>query len=424
MPSLSASAQPARATSRLSHIFVMKKAAPICRVRLASLSWLKEAGAAAPSAWRIFSNQCTRMISRRLCTPRDRPANRKASCARRITCSRNITNGGEIIVSRPDDLFVIVLSLNHLLGRFGFLKSAVTGRTNGHHQSDGDGSRLESHRVSGGHRDGDGAASHATDLERPARSGGQPSALGNDREARFGKIAPTASAPPTAKVRCPRERTEKDRAPSARRPHQVFSYSGAAMPPRIMRFFELIGIPLIGAYGSTECGGVTLCGIGENRPGNLGKPFPNVEVRIAADTEILVRAPRFAGYFENPEATRRFSTRTAGTTRATWAPLTPTARSDHRPEKRTFFIARTDRAFTAFIELQLETSVYPSCGLARRPSALYPALLVPERGASPSLSDSRIRPDRPRRRDPRCQSRSSSSTRGWSTTRKFISLSS
>ena len=41
----------------------------------------------------------------------------------------NITNGGEIIVSRPDDLFVIVLSLNHLLGRFGFLKSAVTGRT-------------------------------------------------------------------------------------------------------------------------------------------------------------------------------------------------------------------------------------------------------------------------------------------------------
>ena len=86
---------------------------------------------------------------------------------------------------------------------------------------------------------------------------------------------------------------------------KYIAYGGAAMPPRIMRFFELIGIPLIGSYGSTECGGVTLCGIGENRPGNLGKPFANVEIRIAADGEILVRGPTVSpGYFKNPEATR------------------------------------------------------------------------------------------------------------------------
>jgi long-chain acyl-CoA synthetase len=76
------------------------------------------------------------------------------------------------------------------------------------------------------------------------------------------------------------------------------------MAPRIMRFFELVGIPLIGSYGSTECGGVTLCGIGENRPGNLGKPFANVEVRIAEDGEILVRGPTVSpGYYQNPQAT-------------------------------------------------------------------------------------------------------------------------
>jgi long-chain acyl-CoA synthetase len=86
---------------------------------------------------------------------------------------------------------------------------------------------------------------------------------------------------------------------------KYIAYAAAAMPPRIMRFFELIGISLIGSYGSTECGGVTLCGIGENRPGNLGKPFPNVEIRIAGDGEILVRGPTvFPGYFKNPEATR------------------------------------------------------------------------------------------------------------------------
>ena len=41
----------------------------------------------------------------------------------------NITNGGALTISGPDELTVNVLSLNHLFGRFGFLKSAVTGRT-------------------------------------------------------------------------------------------------------------------------------------------------------------------------------------------------------------------------------------------------------------------------------------------------------
>ena len=40
----------------------------------------------------------------------------------------NITNGGAIVGSKPEEMTVIVLSLNHLFGRFGFLKSAVTGR--------------------------------------------------------------------------------------------------------------------------------------------------------------------------------------------------------------------------------------------------------------------------------------------------------
>ena len=77
------------------------------------------------------------------------------------------------------------------------------------------------------------------------------------------------------------------------------------MPPRILRFFDVIGVPLIGSYGPTECGGVTLCGIGNAKPGSLGRPFPNVELRLAEDGEILVRGPTVTpGYFEDPQATR------------------------------------------------------------------------------------------------------------------------
>src|SRR5213079_157311 len=65
------------------------------------------------------------------------------------------------------------------------------------------------------------------------------------------------------------------------------TYGGAPMPIPIINFFSLIGIPLLGTYGCTECGGVSLSGLSDTRPGSLGKPFPNIEVRIADDGEIL-----------------------------------------------------------------------------------------------------------------------------------------
>jgi long-chain acyl-CoA synthetase len=86
---------------------------------------------------------------------------------------------------------------------------------------------------------------------------------------------------------------------------KYIAYGGAAMPPRMLRFFRLIGIPLLGSYGVTECGGVTLSGIGDTKPASLGRPFANVELRIAEDGEVLVRGPTVTpGYFNDPEATR------------------------------------------------------------------------------------------------------------------------
>jgi long-chain acyl-CoA synthetase len=134
------------------------------------------------------------------------------------------------------------------------------------------------------------------------------------------------------------------------------------MPPRIMRFFELIGIPLIGSFGSTECGGVTLCGIGENRPGNLGKPFANVEIRIAEDGEILVRGPTVSpGYFKNPQATREafddegwFYTGDLGLLESDGS-LRVTGR-----KKDVFNCADGSNIYPGFIELRLENETFIS----------------------------------------------------------------
>jgi long-chain acyl-CoA synthetase len=163
---------------------------------------------------------------------------------------------------------------------------------------------------------------------------------------------------------------------------KYISYGGAAMPPRIIRFFELIGIPLIGSYGVTECGGVTLCGIGENRPGSLGKPFPNVEIRIADDSEILVRGPTVTpGYFKNPEATREAVDENGWFHSGDLGVLDDdgSLRIIGR-KKDVFYCADGSNIYPGFIELQLENESYIRQAVLlgdHRP--FIAALIVPDR---------------------------------------------
>ena len=81
---------------------------------------------------------------------------------------------------------------------------------------------------------------------------------------------------------------------------------GAALGPEVFRFFHALGVNLKQIYGQTEVAGISvLHRDGDIRYQTVGEPLPGMEVRVAADGEILTRGPAvFRGYFDNPEATR------------------------------------------------------------------------------------------------------------------------
>jgi len=81
---------------------------------------------------------------------------------------------------------------------------------------------------------------------------------------------------------------------------------GAALDPALGESWRELGIEVIQGYGTTECSpGLTFNRLGLNRLGSVGTPLPGVEVKVAADGEVLARGPNvFKGYWENEEATR------------------------------------------------------------------------------------------------------------------------
>jgi long-chain acyl-CoA synthetase len=82
--------------------------------------------------------------------------------------------------------------------------------------------------------------------------------------------------------------------------------TGAApIAKEILEFFYACGIPIMEGYGMTETATAATSNLPDAfRFGSVGKPFPGVEVKIAADGEVLLSGPNiFKEYYKNAEAT-------------------------------------------------------------------------------------------------------------------------
>ena len=82
--------------------------------------------------------------------------------------------------------------------------------------------------------------------------------------------------------------------------------TGAApTSPDLIRWYMALGLEMVEVWGQTECGGIaTTNPIGRVKPGSIGKPLPETEVKVSPEGELLIRSPSvFMGYLNQPEKT-------------------------------------------------------------------------------------------------------------------------
>lgn len=82
--------------------------------------------------------------------------------------------------------------------------------------------------------------------------------------------------------------------------------AAAPLSPEIQTFFHSLGFTLLEGYGLTETTApATLNLPGAYKIGTVGKPLPGVEIKIARDSEILIRGENvFGGYFQDPASSK------------------------------------------------------------------------------------------------------------------------
>ena len=87
---------------------------------------------------------------------------------------------------------------------------------------------------------------------------------------------------------------------------QRFVSGGGPLATELAEFFWSVGVEVYQGYGLTETSPVVATNnLTANKVGTVGRPIPNVQVKIVDDGEILVKGPCvMQGYYKKPEETR------------------------------------------------------------------------------------------------------------------------
>ncbi len=87
---------------------------------------------------------------------------------------------------------------------------------------------------------------------------------------------------------------------------KFFASGGARLDPAVMNDLEAVGFTILEGYGLTETSPVVTFNPAKKRkPGSVGKPLHNVEIKTSEDGEIMAKGPMvMKGYFKNEIATK------------------------------------------------------------------------------------------------------------------------
>jgi long-chain acyl-CoA synthetase len=73
---------------------------------------------------------------------------------------------------------------------------------------------------------------------------------------------------------------------------QFFVSGSAPLAREVTEFFDAMGVAILEGYGLTETSAATHCNkLDARKVGTVGRPFPGMAARVAADGEVLVRGP-------------------------------------------------------------------------------------------------------------------------------------
>lgn len=88
---------------------------------------------------------------------------------------------------------------------------------------------------------------------------------------------------------------------------RFIAVGGGRVAPALLERATQLGLPVFEGYGLSECASVVcLNRPGYQRAGTVGKPLPNVDIKLADDGEILVRGARALGYLGEPASSDEY----------------------------------------------------------------------------------------------------------------------